>query len=189
MSSLSSPRIHTRSPWPPRPYNPSPYLYFHFLCPLWCRCLVSFTHVEIWMWLTQQADPKPQRRGPHPVCCLCRFAPCSVFSVMGETFYITGKGTWMVALLVSLHVDLIRSWSFSTTTNTLYPPKLTTAVISPLLLLFLHLFILLIKSIKYSTSLYCSLFHYYYFFDHRKWRNSGQDWWSFDADGAIWKHE
>lgn len=56
------------------------------LCTLWHRCLVPFACVEIWTWFTQHEDPNPQRQGPLPVCCLCRFAPCSVFSVRGKLF-------------------------------------------------------------------------------------------------------
>ena len=81
------------------------------LCALHCRCLVPFARVEIWTWLLQQADPNPQRQRPLPVCCLYRFAPCSVFSVRGETFSITEWRTWMVALLVGLHVGSVRSVS------------------------------------------------------------------------------
>lgn len=110
-SRLSNSRIQSRSPWPPRPYDPPAHggISSGFSFPP-CSALCS---ADAWflssVWRcecgSQKADPNPQQdQGPLPVCCLCRFAPWSVFSVRGETFSITREGTWMVALLMRLHV-------------------------------------------------------------------------------------
>lgn len=97
-SCQSRPRISNRSPWPPRPYDPSDRRGIRSglsLCPNSALC-----GADAWilspLWRPecgpQQADPNPQRRGPLPVCCLCRFAPCSCFQCQkGNVFYYWEK--------------------------------------------------------------------------------------------------
>lgn len=92
-SRLSNPRIQNRSPWPPRPYDPSAHggIRSGLSFPP-CSALCG---VDAWflspVWRSecgsQKADPNPQRQGPLPVCCLCRFAPWSVLSVGGENVF------------------------------------------------------------------------------------------------------
>lgn len=197
-SRLSRPRIQSRSPWPPRLYDPSAHggirsgLSFP-PCSALCGADAWFLS-PVWRSErgSQQADPNPQRRGPLPVCCLCRFAPCSVFSVGGKTFSITGERTWMVALLVGLHVGLVRSRSSPHVHHRCIHPKPTITITIPLFLCCLHLFSRYNRCLK--VYIYSSVFIPITlcpppFFWSQEVRSTGQDWWSFDPDGAAWEHE
>ena len=103
---LSEPRIGSRSLWRPRPHNPydhsrirSTFSFLSWLCSVWCRCLDPFAPCGD-LYVAHSEQTLIHSGGDLSLSVVFADLPLArVFRVWEETFSITRKRTWMVALL------------------------------------------------------------------------------------------